>query len=93
MFSTLSRPFYAFVETSLSMLEDSIFRIGSGFKDYWYVSAAAGVLSTMTSHHTDPDFAKQKSVERVIASPGRCLVIRLLIVLEGPRRPMRKRWS
>lgn len=92
MFSTLSRPFYAFVETSLSMLEDSIFRIGSGFKDYWYISAAAGVLSTITSHHTDPDFAKQKSVERVIALYRRVFGDQITVGAGGAAPPNEEAW-
>jgi Fungal specific transcription factor domain/Fungal Zn(2)-Cys(6) binuclear cluster domain len=54
------------VEQSLSLFQDCVLRIGQGFKEYWYLSAALSVLQTRNPTRSNID-QQQAAVDRIAA--------------------------
>ncbi|KAI9758709.1 MAG: hypothetical protein M4579_002884 [Chaenotheca gracillima] len=58
--TSLSQP----IEKTLALLEDKIMRLGQGFRQYWFVSTAYGlVYSTLSPEHSA--LQKQQAIDRV----------------------------
>jgi Fungal Zn(2)-Cys(6) binuclear cluster domain/Fungal specific transcription factor domain len=60
------------VEQALSLIQDTVMRLGQGFKEYWYLSAAFSVLQLRDPDRTNVD-QKQAAVDRIAANYYRVL--------------------
>ena len=56
--------FIQYIEDTLSMLEDRITRLGTGYTHYWYISAACGLLRS-TIKPSEAIVQKQQAIDRV----------------------------
>ncbi|KAI9836674.1 MAG: hypothetical protein M1819_001310 [Sarea resinae] len=59
-----SNAFIQYVEDALTMLEDRITRLGTGYPHYWYISAACALLRSAVSPE-ESTAQKQQAIDRI----------------------------